>query len=243
MPGACKDQSMTELTNPLDLLVVAPHPDDAEISVGGIILKSVAQGKRVGILELTNGEPTPHGTHSQRQLETAEATQRLGIHWRHQLDLPNRKLENTIGARRQVAEVFRLVKPSVILAPYWEDSHPDHVAASALIDAARFWSKLSRTDMAGERFYPPRIYYYWSIHLRIHPKPAFVVDISEHIDQKIKAVEAYETQFGAGSPGATTMLQDVKDRARYWGWSIERGYGEPLGSREEIRIDDLQQLL
>jgi len=234
---------MIPLETPLDLLVVAPHPDDAELSVGGTILKSISQGKRVGVLELTDGEPTPYGTRELRRSETDQATQVLGLHWRHQLNLPNRQLENNLQARRQLAEVFRLTRPGIILAPYWEDSHPDHVAASALVDAARFWSKLSRTDMAGDRFHPPRIYYFWSIHLRIHPKPAFVVDVTDFIDKKLEAVRCYQSQVIAGRGQAhPTLLDDVRDRARYWGWSIERGYGEPLASREEIRIDDLSNL-
>lgn len=235
---------MTPLTRPLDLLVVSPHPDDAEISTGGTILKSISQGKRVGVVELTNGEPTPHGSVERRQQETNRATQVLGLHWRHQLNLPNRQLEQTLAARRALAEVFRCTRPQIILAPYWEDSHPDHVAASALVDAARFWSKLSRTDMAGEPFHPPKIFYFWSIHLRIHPKPAFVTDISEFIDRKMQAVECYESQMKTGrSTAHPTLLDDIRDRARFWGWSIERSYAEPFASREEIHIDDLAQLL
>jgi bacillithiol biosynthesis deacetylase BshB1 len=235
---------MKPLPIPLDLLVVAPHPDDAELSVGGIILKSIAQGRRVGVVELTNGEPTPHGTLEIRRQETQRSTELLGLHWRHNLDLPNRKLEQTLAARRKLAEVFRLTQPKIILAPYWEDAHPDHVAASALVDAARFWAKLSRTDLAGERFHPPRIYYFWSIHLRIHPKPAFVVDVTEFIDRKLEAIACYESQVSIGrSTEPPTVLDDVKDRARFWGWTIERGYAEPLASREEIRVDDLNALL
>ena len=235
---------MTPLTDPLDLLVVAPHPDDAELSVGGILLASQAQGRRIGVVELTDGEPTPFGTPQRRRAETAEASRILGLHFRHQLNLPNRKLEPTLAARRALAEVFRCTRPKIILAPYWEDSHPDHVAASNLVDAARFWSKLSRTDMAGERFHPPRIYYYWSIHLRIHPKPAFVVDISSVIEQKMQAIACYDSQVREGRQTEhPTVLDDVRDRARFWGWTIERAYGEPLASREEIRIDDLTSLL
>ncbi len=243
-PEPVKINFMVPLEHPLNLLVVAPHPDDAELSVGGIILKSISQGKRVGVVELTSGEPTPYGSLEIRKSETEQATQVLGLDWRYQLDLPNRKLENDLSSRRKLAEVFRLTRPEIILAPYWEDSHPDHVAASALVDAARFWSKLSKTDMEGERFHPPRIYYYWSIHLRIHPKPAFVVDITDQIDQKLEAVSCYQSQVIAGRNNQhPTLLDDIKDRARYWGWSIDRGYGEPLASREEIRIDDLSTLL
>ena len=128
---------------PLDVLVIAPHPDDAEISVGGTILNALAQGQQVGILELTNGEPTPHGTPEIRQQETDRATATLGVGWRENLGLPNRSLQGDLGARRRLAEVFRVTRPRTILAPYWEDAHPDHVVASRLVDDARFWSKLS----------------------------------------------------------------------------------------------------
>ena len=228
----------------LDLLVVSPHPDDAEISVGGTILKSQAAGMKVGVLDLTDGEPTPHGTPELRAEETGKATQILKLDWRENLGLPNRSLQNDLSSRRKLAEVFRKVQPEIILAPYWEDVHPDHVVASQLVDDARFWSKLSRSDMAGDPFWPPHIYYFWSIHLRIHPQPSFVVDISDHIDEKMDAVKSYESQLITGrSQDHPTVIVDIKDRARYWGWSIHRGYGEPFASREAIGVDGLQSLL
>ena len=229
---------------PLDLLVVAPHPDDAEISVGGTIIKSLSQGQNVGVLDLTDGEPTPHGTIERRRDETAEATSVLGLAWRQQLDLPNRSLENDLSSRRKLAEVFRQTRPKIILAPYWEDAHPDHTAASALVDAARFWSKLSRSDLAGQPFHPPRVFYYWSIHLRIHPKPAFVVDISNEIDQKMQAIECFQSQVHDGRDATfPNVLDDIRDRARYWGWTIGAAYGEPFGSREEIPVKNLASLV
>jgi N-acetylglucosamine malate deacetylase 1 len=228
--------------HPLDLLVVAPHPDDAEISVGGTILACKADGMSVGVVELTDGEPTPHGTVERRQQETAAATKALGLDWRHCLHLPNRSLQNDMTSRRILAEVLRLTRPGIILAPYWDDAHPDHVAASALCDAARFWSKLSRSDLAGEPFHSSRIYYYWSIHLRIHPKPAFVVDISPHIDEKIAAIECYASQLEGRPTAHPTLLDDIRDRARYWGWTIGTSYAEPLASREEIGIHSLRAI-
>lgn len=222
---------------PLDLLVVAPHPDDAEISVGGTLLRSKAQGLSVGVLDLTSGEPTPFGSPEIRMRETAAATAILQLDYRTNLGLPNRSLEPTLEARRALAGVFRLTRPKIVLAPYWDDSHPDHIAASQLADAARFWAKLSRSDMPGEPYWPPRMYYFWSVHLRIHPKPAFVVDISEHIDVKMGAIACYESQFFAGRPQQfPTALDDIRDRARYWGWSIGKAFGEPFASREEIGL-------
>ena len=226
----------------LDLLVVAPHPDDAEISAGGTILKLARAGKRVGVLDLTTGEPTPRGSDATRAAETAAATARLGLAWRKNLGLPNRKLEPTLDARHALAGVFRRTRPRVILAPYWEDSHPDHVAATRLIDDARFWAKLSRSDIPGEPFHPPRIYYYFSIHLRIVERASFVVDISETLEDKLAAVACYESQFGHLT-AFPTPLDDLRGRARFWGWSIGKAYGEPFASREPIGVAGFDSLV
>ncbi|MBL8852187.1 MAG: bacillithiol biosynthesis deacetylase BshB1 [Planctomycetaceae bacterium] len=235
---------MNPPSEPLDVLVIAAHPDDAEISVGGTILRSVRQGLRVGILDLTSGEPTPHGTQERRARETAAATGILGVAWRHNLGLPNRSLEHTLDARRAVAGVLRLTRPRIILSHFWDDVHPDHVVASSLVDAARFWAKLSRTDLPGTPYWPPRLYYYWSIHLRIHPRPSFVIDISDTLDDKLRAVAAYESQFTSTAPASgPTAIDDIRDRARYWGWAIHKTYGEPFASREEIGVSGLPSLL
>jgi len=229
---------------PLDILVVAPHPDDAEISVGGIIAVSLRQNLRVGVVELTSGEPTPHGSLEIRRRETQKATELLGLTWRTNLDLPNRSLQPTLEARRKLAEVFRSVRPQMILAPHWQDAHPDHVAAGSLCDDARFWAKLTRSDLAGDPFWPPLLMHYFSIHLRIHPTPSFVVDISSEIDTKMSAVQAYQSQLIIGRPETfPTVIDDIEDRARYWGWSIGRAYGEPLVNRECIGIGSMTSLL
>ncbi len=234
---SCWETLLKPLDEPLDILVVAPHPDDAEISVGGTILKCRADGLRVGVVELTNGEPTPHGSPEIRQRETAAATEILDLTWRYHLGLTNRSLENTLEAKRELAQVFRLTRPRVLLAPYWEDAHPDHIAASRLVDDARFWAKLSKSDMQGEPFWPPKIFYFWSIHLRIRPQPKFVLDISDHLDQKMAAIRCYESQFFVGkSQEFPTPLDDIRDRARYWGWTIGTSFGEPFACREEIGL-------
>ena len=114
----------------LDILVIAPHPDDAELGMGGAILKFKKEGRRVGILDLTSGEPTPHGTPEIRTRETAAATAILGIDWRENLGLPNRSLEATIENRAKLAGVIRQQRPRWLFAPYWVDAHPDHIAAT-----------------------------------------------------------------------------------------------------------------
>src|SRR5262252_5092543 len=161
---------------PLDYLVIAPHPDDAELGVGGTILLLKAQGNRVGVLDLTDGEPTPHGNPEIRRRETEAATAILGLDWRGNLGLPNRSLVADLSARRLLAGALRELRPRCLFAPYWDDAHPDHVAASALVDAARFWSKLVKTDLPHAPHYPQRIIYYFSVHLRLHPRPSFVLD-------------------------------------------------------------------
>jgi len=229
---------------PLDVLVVAPHPDDAEISVGGIIAVSRRQNLRVGVLELTNGEPTPHGSIQRRADETAEATKILDLTWRHNLELPNRGVQPTLDARRRLAEIFRRTQPRTILAPYWQDAHPDHVAASSLCDDARFWSKLSRSDMAGDPFWPPKLLHFFSIHLRIHPAASVVVDISDHIETKMRAGSAYRSQLIEGRSGQhPTAIDDIRYRPRYWGWTIRKSYAEPLLNREQIGVGSLPDIL
>ena len=229
---------------PLDFLVVSPHPDDAEISVGGAIAVSIRQNLRVGVVDLTTGEPTPHGSLEIRRQETDRATEILGLSWRTNLGLPNRSLQPDLAARRRLAEVFRLTRPQIILAPYWQDAHPDHVSASSLVDDARFWSKLSRSDMAGDPFWPPMLLHFFSIHLRIHPTASFVLDISAEIETKMNAVESYESQLVTGrSQAFPTALDDIRDRARFWGWSIGKAFGEPLINRESVGLSSLSSLV
>jgi bacillithiol biosynthesis deacetylase BshB1 len=228
---------------PLDYLVIAPHPDDAELAAGGTILLLKAQGASVGILDLTDGEPTPHGSPEIRRRETDAASAVLGIDWRGNLGLPNRSLVADLDSRRRLASMIRQLRPRILLAPYWEDAHPDHIAASALVDAARFWAKLTKTDMPGEPHYPHQILYYFSVHLRLHPKPSFILDISPYIDAKMQALACYRSQFIEGRPTTPpTFLDELRDRARYWGWAIGTAYGEPFLCREEVGLRSLRDL-
>ena len=228
----------------LDALVVAPHPDDAELGMGGGILKMLADGWKVGVLDLTNGEPTPYGSPEIRAAETEAATKILGLTWRDNLGLPNRSLEATLDARKQLASVFRTVRPRWLFAPFWVDAHPDHVAATELVDAARFWSKLSKTDMPGERFHPQRIYNYYCVHLKMHAQPAFVLDISDYFEQKLESIRCYHSQFIEGREHLNPhFLDQLRDEAAYWGKTIGVKYGEPYTSREPIGMSGLGELI
>lgn len=225
----------------LDVLVIAPHPDDAELGAAGAILKLLKARRTVGVLDLTDGEPTPHGSPELRQAETAEATRILGLTWRENLGLPNRSLEPTLTARRQLAAVIRRVRPRWLFAPYWVDAHPDHVAATRLCEDARFWAKLTKSDIPGEPWHPERIYNYYCVHLKTAIQPAFVLDISEEWEQKLAAIRAFRSQFITGRD--STFLDQFRDEASYWGKVIGVQYGEPYACREPIGLNDLGELI
>jgi bacillithiol biosynthesis deacetylase BshB1 len=235
---------MTSDSPTIDYLIVAAHPDDAELCVGGAILSLKANGAKVGVLDLTSGEPTPHGSVETRQRETDAATALLGLDWRGNLGLANRSLVSDLESRKLLAGVLRQLRPRVLITHYWEDAHPDHVAASALVDAARFWAKLTKTDMPGEPHYPAKILYFPSMHLPMHVKPSFVLDVSAFHERKLQAIRCYHSQFIAGrSETPPTLFDDINARARYFGWTIGAMYGEPFLSRQEIGVRNLQQLV
>jgi bacillithiol biosynthesis deacetylase BshB1 len=228
----------------LDALVVAPHPDDAELGMGGTIVRLLAQGWKVGILDLTNGEPTPLGSPERRAAETAAANRELGNPWRANLGLPNRSLEPTLTHRRALAAVFRKLRPRLLFAPYWEDAHPDHAAATKLVEDARFWSKLSKTDIPGGPFHPARILYYFSVHLRIVERPSFLVDISDQNETKLQALRCYGSQLIDNQPpGRPGVIDSVRDRTRFWGHTIGVLHAEPFASREPVGLASLEHLL
>ncbi len=217
------------------ILVIAPHPDDAEIAMGGTICWLLAQGHEVAVCDLTNGEPTPLGTPERRTAETQAATKVLGLTRRVTLPLPNRYLQDTIEARTEVAEVIRDLRPDVLFIPYWVDAHPDHLAACALAEAGRFVAKLTKTTMRGEPHYPERVYHFFSTHYRLHVKPSFIVDVTAHIDTKIAAIAAYASQFG-DERGNASIFDRIREVNAYWGGLIHRPYGEPFVCREEIGV-------
>jgi bacillithiol biosynthesis deacetylase BshB1 len=225
----------------LDVLVIAPHPDDAELGAAGTMIKLLRAGKNVGVLDLTDGEPTPHGSRELRAAETAEATEILGLPWRENLGLPNRKLEPTLDARHKLASVIRRTRPRWLFAPYWVDAHPDHVAATQLCEEARFWSKLSKSDIPGEPWHPERIYNYYCVHLKVAAQPAFILDISEVWDQKLASIRAYRSQFITGRDAS--FLEQLRDEASYWGKTIGVRYGEPITCREPIGLRGLSELI
>jgi LmbE family N-acetylglucosaminyl deacetylase len=168
----------------------------------------------------------------------------LGIEWRENLGLPNRSLEPTLENRAKLAGVIRRERPKWLFAPYWVDAHPDHLAAAELVDGARFWAKLTKTDLPGEPFHPQRIYNYYCVHLKQALQPAFVLDISEYWDRKLAAIRCFESQFITGRPTEPpTFVDGLRDEAAYWGKCIGVRYGEPFTSREPIGMTTMAGLV
>lgn len=234
----------SEVDSELDVLIVAPHPDDAELGLGGTIVKLLRAGWRVGVLDLTNGEPTPYGSPEIRAVETAAASTALGLSWRKNLGLTNRRLEANLENRALLAGEIRLARPRWLFAPYWVDAHPDHVAATELIEAARFWAKLTKTDLPGQPWHPQRVFHYYCVHLKQHSQPAFVVDISAEWPAKQQALACYQSQFVTGREAvAPSFLEQLELEARWWGKTIGVQYGEPIACREPIGLAGLEQLI
>jgi bacillithiol biosynthesis deacetylase BshB1 len=228
----------------LDLLIISPHPDDAELGMGGAICRMLDEGLRVGVLDLTSGEPTPHGSPEIRAQETAQASQVLGLTWRENLGLANRALEPTLSARHELAAVIRRTRPRWLFAPYWVDAHPDHVAATQLVEAARFWAKLTKCEIPGQPHYPERIYNYFCVHLKLVPQPDFVLDISPYWPRKLAALQCYQSQFVVGREDLQpSFLERQQDEAAYWGKVIGTRYGEPFACREPIGLSSLSSLI
>ncbi len=218
-----------------DAVCVGAHPDDVEIGMGATIASMADAGARVAIVDLTDGEPTPSGTRETRLAEAAQAARILGVAERRCLDLPNRYLFDTLEARRALAEVIRELRPRVLFVPYPRDAHPDHVAASQVSLAARFYAKLTKTDMAGEPHFPARVFHYMAVHLRLAVEPTFIVDAGATMSRKLEALRAYASQFGDAThnSGIITMMEGV---GAHWGGMIRAAAGEPFFSDEPIGL-------
>lgn len=228
----------------LDALVIAPHPDDAELGMAGGILAMLAEGKKVGVLDLTSGEPTPHGTPEMRVQETAAATEILGLTWRGNLGLPNRSLQATLEAREMLAGMIRVLRPQWLFAPFWEDAHPDHLAATRLIEDARFWAKLSKTQMPGQPHHPARVFHYFCVHLKAIQHPMWIMDISQHWEKKRAAIACFQSQFVTGRPTTKPDFIDrLEEEAGYWGKLIGVRFGEPYTSREPLGLTGFKQVV
>ncbi len=227
----------------ITILAISTHPDDVEAGMGGSIIKFLKLGHEVHIVDLTNGEPTPFGTPEIRSEECRKATALLGVSGRTNLDLPNRYLFDSIEPRNKLAEVIRSVKPHIMFLPYWEDAHPDHIQATQIGEAARFYAKLTKTNLAGSPWYPGRILYYLWSHQRVHLSPAFIVDISNEFERKVEAVKSYKSQYAYDEERWQVVNGAMHSSGQYFGSLIGTQYGEPFASREKLGLRDIRDVL
>jgi bacillithiol biosynthesis deacetylase BshB1 len=224
-----------------NILVVGPHPDDQELGMGGAIVRFASQGHDVLLLDLTNGEPTPHGDPGTRAKEAAKAAEILGVR-RITLDLINREVEHTVAARRKVASVMREHQSQIVFTPYPEDAHPDHRAGTRIVEDARFDAKLTKTEMPGEPIYPAWLFYYYATHLRWVANPDFCVDITGQLERKIEAITAYHTQFVLPEKNRR-VVEWVRSSADYFGSRIGTAAAEPFATKEPVGLADLGSLV
>lgn len=194
--------ALSASSTPLDIIFAMPHPDDIEITCGGTVAKLVRQGHRVGIVHLTNGEPTPRGTLEQRTAELHAAAEILGVQHVEVLPLTNRELMDGPPARYALATVFRRHKPKVVVGMTGRTpgASPDHYQGQLIVEAARFYSQLTKWDERFDGTEPHRIDWLWYRPVMIaaeqfHWHATFVVDTSDTFETKLKAVAAYASQF------------------------------------------------
>ena len=225
-----------------NFLIVSPHPDDAELGIGGTIIKLKEQGHRIFIVDLTSGEPTPFGTEGKRKKETLKADKILKPDERINLGLDNRYLFDTKAARLLLAERIRQFKPDIICCPYYHDAHPDHVVAAKITESARFYAKYTKLELKGDPHYSCHLFYYFCTHLRIMPKVSFLVDIKKQFKDKMKAIKCYHSQF-TDNPKNRFIFDYVEAQNRYLGALINSEYAEAFYSKEVIKVGNLCYLL
>jgi bacillithiol biosynthesis deacetylase BshB1 len=225
----------------MKIVVVAPHPDDAELGMGGTIARLIAEGHDVLIVDLTNGEPTPAGTPERRAQEARDADRVLGTR-RINLGLPNRRLEHTIAARHALAGVLRTERCEIVFAPHPEDVHPDHLAATRITEDARFDAKLTKCDLPGEPVHPRKLVYYYCTHLRSMPDPTFALDISPFRAKKREAILAYRSQVTDHAPNHG-LPEAVDARDRFVGTRLGVEAAEPFWCRELPGLRTLEALI
>jgi bacillithiol biosynthesis deacetylase BshB1 len=239
-------------TPPLDILAIAPHPDDAELLCGGALARSAALGRQVGILDLTRCETGTKGTPEQRADEAARAAQLLGVAVRENAGLPDAGLFNTDAMRFTVVAALRRLRPRVVILPFLAGRHPDHRITAELGRDACFLSGLANYGdaellaMAPHR--PTKVIH--ALAYREDPvKPTFVVGLTEkEFGQKLEAIRCYASQFDGATkagelfPTGQPLFELVESQARHYGSLVRRPYGEPFWTAETIEVDDLATL-
>jgi bacillithiol biosynthesis deacetylase BshB1 len=235
----------------LDILVLAVHPDDAELGCSGTIARHIAMGKKVGIVDFTRGELGTRGTAETRDEEAAESARIMGLHSRENLRFKDAFFKNDEAHQIEVIRMIRKYQPEIVLSNALRDRHPDHARAGDLANDACFLSGLSKihTEIDGqaqEAWRPRLILQYIQDH---YIQPDIIVDITPYIDLKVRAIKAFKTQFyNPEHEEAETYIsspeffESVMGRAREFGKSIGATFAEGFTSRKLLGIDDLFNL-
>jgi len=236
------DRLPTDSLTAVDVLAIAAHRDDVEQTCGGTLLRMASRGLRTAILDLTQGEAGTRGSAEDRASEAAEAARILGAGWRQALDLPDGAVENTLENRLKIVRVLRLLRPRVVILPYWQARHPDHAITAALGYEACFLSGLAKVE-AGSAPHRPFKIVYASLYADV--RPSFVVDITPFIEQRHAALMAYRSQYANQATGGGLFVpeEEIRERtfaeARHYGLLAGVRYGEPFIQREVGLVDDL----
>lgn len=233
----------------LDILAIAAHPDDVELSCAATLVKHKAAGKRIGILDLTKGELGTRGSASQRLKESEASAQVLGLDYRHNLGFKDGYVEYSENNLWQIAKIVRETSPEIVLANAPKDRHPDHGNASKLIRDACFYAGLLKYQHTSGSLPPwrPKAMYYYIQDFNLQPD--FVIDVSDYVDVKFKSIKAFKSQFfeegmtGPATPISGEGFMDyLKSRMRVWGRGIGAEYGEGFLVDRTIGIRDLFDL-
>jgi bacillithiol biosynthesis deacetylase BshB1 len=227
----------------VDLLAVAPHPDDAELGCGGTLARLASMGYKVGVVDLTEGESGTRGVPEVRHAEKERASRVLGLALREGLGLPDTALARSDrGQLEKLVRAFRLHRPQVVLAPHWADLHPDHVEAAYLTAGAFFLAGVSKFGSGAAPFRPAALAYYPG---RLEFEPSFIVDISAQFETKMEAIDCYLSQFSMRAPEepATDIahphfLEKIRARARHYGLMVGVEYGEPFFIERPLMLSD-----
>ena len=231
----------------LDVLAIAAHPDDVELTCGGTLLKMAQRGHKTGILDLTAGEMGTRGTPEIRATEAAKAAKLLCVKWRSSLGVPDSDVQPSRQHKLRLAGMIRELRPKTVILPYWEARHPDHYHASTLGYEACFLAGLKQLAIAGESYRPFKILYTTAF---AEVRPTFVVDITAQYATRRKAILAYGSQFRpkrnenkAKVYLGLEQLEEEMDRlAKQSGHLIGVKYGEPFLTKELAKVDDVVKM-
>ena len=231
----------------VDLLAIAAHRDDVELTCGGTLIKAARQGYKTAIVDLTQGEAGTRGTAEQRAEEASRAAEVLGVSARENLGLPDAGIVNTPATRLQIAAAIRRFRPRVVIAPAPEGRHPDHIATAQLVRDAAFVAGLAKVEPSLPKHRPHKVIHTIT-YRQDFVKPTFVVDVSEEFEQKMAAVRCYASQFegvlqaGEVYPTGEPLYDVVRHHAAYYGALVRCRYGEPFLTAETMRVDDVVAL-